>query len=134
MTKTNIACIIDDDPISVLITKKIMQRSNFCNSLLVYSDGEKAISGLTDIIASGIGIPEVILLDLNMPVMNGWEFLEKFADILNEKKITIFIVTSSINPSDLKKAKNYQTVSNYIVKPITDKALIQMSKKITPEQ
>ncbi len=130
MDKINIACIIDDDPIYIFGTKKIMQMADFCSSFLVYNNGQNAIDGLKKIIASKVGIPEVILLDLNMPIMDGWEFLERFIEIPCDRKITIFIVTSSIDPRDRKRVEEYQNVSNYMVKPITPEALVEIAEQV----
>ena len=123
MKKIDITCIIDDDPIFIFGTKKIMEVAKFCNSFLIYNNGQIAITALQKIMEAGVGIPDVILLDLNMPVMDGWEFLEEFIKIPNQKQIQLFIVTSSIYPEDIERAKQYQQVSNYIVKPISRESL-----------
>ncbi|MDT0687815.1 response regulator [Autumnicola psychrophila] len=119
MKKIDIACIIDDDPIFVFGAKKIMQFSDFCNSFMVYHNGEEAINGLKSIIIAKEKLPDIILLDLNMPIMDGWQFLDEFTQIPAENEITIYIVTSSINPEDINRAKSYNRVSNYLVKPIS---------------
>lgn len=120
MKKIDIACIIDDDPIFVFGTKKIMELANFCESFMVFPNGEEAINNLKPIVeAGGPSIPDVILLDLNMPIMDGWQFLDEFTKIPCQKKIIIYIVTSSINPEDMEKAKRYDRISNYLVKPIS---------------
>jgi CheY-like chemotaxis protein len=98
MSKIDIACIIDDDPIYVFGAKRMMELADFCNSY-------------------------IILLDINMPIMDGWQFLDEFVKIESHKLITIYIVSSSIDPQDIKRAKKYQNISNYIVKPITIKKL-----------
>jgi len=131
MNKFNMACIIDDDPAFTFLTKEIMEMTDFCTDLLVYKNGQEAISGLTKIIKSGEILPDVILLDLNMPVMNGWEFLDEFSDTLNEKGVTIFIVTSSVNPTDYEKANNYQSVTDYVEKPVTEESLLEITKRIS---
>lgn len=123
MKKIDIACIIDDDPIFVFGAKRMMELANFCNGFMVFQDGKKALEGLSAIIASGNNLPELILLDLNMPVMDGWQFLDEFTKIKTDKKITLYIVSSSIDNEDFKKAETYEVVSNYIVKPITMEAL-----------
>ena len=124
MNKVDIACIIDDDPIFVFGTKKIMKLANFCNSFLVFHNGEEALNHLKPIIESNNdSLPDVILLDLNMPVMDGWEFLDEFIKIPCEKEITIYIVTSSIDPIDMDRAKDYDNISNYLIKPITSQKL-----------
>lgn len=131
MNKFNMACIIDDDPAFTFLTKEIMEMTDFCTDLLVYKNGQEAVSGLTEIIKSGGILPDVILLDLNMPIMDGWEFLDEFADTLNERDVTIFIVTSSVNPTDHEKANNYQSVTDYIEKPVTEESLLGITKRIS---
>ncbi|SDS83819.1 Response regulator receiver domain-containing protein [Gillisia sp. Hel1_33_143] len=127
MKKIDIACIIDDDPIFVFSAKKIMQIADFCNGFLVFHNGHEAISNLKAIISNKEqNMPDVILLDLNMPVMDGWEFLDEFVKIPSNKEITIYIVTSSVDPYDVIKAKAYDHVSNYIVKPISMESLKEL--------
>jgi CheY-like chemotaxis protein len=77
-------------------------------------------------------LPEIILLDLNMPVMDGWEFLEEFTLLKPrlEKKITIYVVSSSIAPSDIQRAEAINEVTDYIVKPITTEKLLDMLKNL----
>jgi CheY-like chemotaxis protein len=126
MKKIEIACIIDDDPIYVFCTKRIMALADFCESFLIFHNGKEALDRLSAIIKNDEHLPEVILLDLNMPVMDGWEFLEEFTKIPVSKQVTIYIVTSSIDPEDVQKAKQYENVNNYIVKPVT----VEMLKDI----
>lgn len=119
MKKVEIACIIDDDPIYVLCTKRIMELADFCESFLIFHNGKEALDRLTAIIKNGEHLPALILLDLNMPVMDGWEFLDEFIKVPAPQKITIYIVTSSIDPADVERAKQYDNVNNYLVKPVT---------------
>lgn len=119
MKKIELACIIDDDPIYVFGTKRIMQLANFCDNFMIFHNGKEALDKLKILIANDEKIPDIILLDLNMPVMDGWEFLDEFTIIPVVKQIIIYIVTSSIDPADVDRAKKYGGVSNYIVKPIT---------------
>ncbi|WP_373057441.1 response regulator [Zunongwangia sp. H14] len=119
MRKIDIACIIDDDPIFVFGAKKIMKFGNFCNSFMVFHNGEEALNNLRPIILSNSRVPDIILLDLNMPVMDGWQFLDEFIKIPSQKEILIYIVTSSIDPEDVERAKSYGHINNYLVKPIS---------------
>ncbi len=125
MKKIEIACIIDDDPIFIYGTKRLMAEIDFCETLLVYQNGQDAIDGLNGLRARGEKLPSIILLDLNMPIMNGWEFLEDFIKISNDNRegITVYIISSSVDPRDLERIKNYEVVSNYILKPISTEDL-----------
>ncbi|MDN3594582.1 response regulator [Zunongwangia endophytica] len=128
MKKIDLACIIDDDPIFVFSAKKIMELADFSNGFIVFGNGKEALNHLHALIASNKELPDVILLDLNMPVMDGWEFLDNFIKIESEKVITIYIVSSSVDQSDIDKAKSYDGVSNYIVKPVTIDSLKKVLK------
>lgn len=126
MKKIDIACIIDDDPIYVFGAKKMMKVNGFCNTVLVYNNGQEGIAGFGEIIKLKGDLPEIILLDLNMPIMDGWQFLDEFSKFKLEKKITIFVVSSSIDSRDLEKAKTYKNVSDFMVKPISAGSLKEM--------
>jgi len=88
-------------------------------NLMICSNGKEAFDKLSAIITAGNVLPELILLDLNMPIWDGWQFLDEFTKIPIEEKVIIYILTSSNNPEDLKKAAEYNLASNYLVKPIT---------------
>lgn len=119
MKPIDIACIIDDDDIYIFGIKKLIKISNFCKNLLVFKNGEEAIKYMQPIAASN-DFPDVILLDINMPVMDGWQFLDEFIKIKPgiNKEVTIYMVSSSIHDQDLNKAKEYNDVAGYIIKPI----------------
>ncbi len=123
MKKIDVACIIDDDEIFIYGAKKLMQLTNFCNGFLIFHNGEEALNYLKPVIENGENAPDLILLDLNMPVMDGWQFLDAFIQIPNSKKITLYIVTSSIDQRDIERVKQYDIVSNYLIKPITTEQL-----------
>ena len=116
MKKGVATCLIEDDPANIYWMKHMLSEIDFCESLVIYNHGKEALDGLKLIIASDENIPKVIFLDLNMPVMDGWEFLDEFTLVPTKNKIFIYIVTSSINPTDVIKAQQYERVSDYIVK------------------
>lgn len=121
MSNVRICCIIDDDPIFIYGTKRIMKEVNFSETILEYNNGQEALEELSQRSQAKELMPEVIFLDLNMPIMNGWEFLEEFKKlpIQNEKRIIIYIVSSSVDPRDLERVKDFKQVDKYILKPIT---------------
>lgn len=116
-----LTCIIDDDDIFVFGMKRMIKIFNYQTELLVYSNGKEAISGLKDRMHNGEELPQLIVLDLNMPEMDGWEFLEAFTKLEIKEDITIYMVTSSIDDQDRKKAQQYEEVSGFVIKPITER-------------
>jgi CheY-like chemotaxis protein len=133
MNKIDMTCIIDDDPIFIFGAKRMMELSNFCSSFMVFKNGEEAINNLKPIMNSGENIPEIILLDINMPIMDGWQFLDEFIKIESHKTITIYIISSSIDPMDIQRAELYDNVSNYIIKPISLNALKNILQEVVNE-
>ena len=112
-------CIIDDDPIYVFGTKKIMETTQFSNNFSVYKNGKQAIEYLIPKMISGETLPDVILLDLNMPIMDGWQVLDELVKTSSHQKMNIFIASSSVDNTDLERAKSYDIVNRYIVKPFS---------------
>ena len=130
--KVDTVCIIDDDPICVYGTKILLNHNNFVSAnILVYEDGYEALNNLTSLLKSGERLPDIILLDLNMPVMNGWQFLDKFLNLTFSNKPQVFIVSSHFDQSEIKKGRSYELVRDFISKPLIAKNLndiIAMSK------
>ena len=119
MKKIDIAFVVDDDPIYVFGIKRAIEIVGFCKELMVFENGQEALDSIIGILTSNKELPDVILLDLNMPVMDGWEFIEEFIKIPCPKDILIYVVSSSIDPEDIKRAKSLESVSGYVVKPIS---------------
>ena len=111
--------IIDDDPISIFLTKKVIEKADIKADVLPYDNAASALSFLKKL--NDINkIPDIIFLDLNMPIMNGWEFIEHFSKLDDEikTKVTLFILSASDNHNDIAKAANYPFIKKYISKPI----------------
>ena len=123
MKKINSAFIIDDDDIFIYGTRRVMQELNFCENISVFKNGQEAINGIKEHIKLGKELPDIILLDINMPIMNGWDFLEELAETanLNKDKVLLYLISSSVDPVDIDRAKKIELVTNYFIKPITPK-------------
>ncbi|MEO8255341.1 MAG: response regulator [Flavobacterium sp.] len=119
MKKIDLLCIIEDDPTHLFITKKMIEMSGMVENIMVYKNGKEAYDKLEAIFISSKLLPEIILLDLNMPVWDGWQFLDEFIKIPIQNKVTIYILTSSNSEMDKKQAEKYNLNKNYLVKPIT---------------
>lgn len=113
--------IIDDDPIYLYMLDRIIREYNFSTDINSFNNGKPAIEALSNTNLSTNEIPDVIFVDLSMPIMNGWEFLDKLGatGILKKKRIKIVLVSSSISPREIELIKKYPIVTKYIVKPIT---------------
>lgn len=114
-------CIIDDDHIFIYGVKRLMEETSFCDDLIVYQNGQDALNELKDRASQGEDLPSIIFLDLNMPMMTGWEFLDEYLQIEDRDPTDskVYIVSSSIDPKDLLRIKDYNVIRNYILKPVT---------------
>lgn len=120
-----IICIIDDDEVYQFTVTKNIQSQQLAKKILVFSDGEEALQFLTANIGDNDAVPDVIFLDINMPIMDGWQFLEKYIHLKPRigKKVTLYMVSSSVDPADTQRAKAIEEISDYIIKPITPEQL-----------
>ena len=112
-------CIIDDDPLFIEGTKTIIDMSGIKSNYIVYYNGEDALKALSEKINNSEVLPDIIFLDLNMPIMDGWQFLREFSELAISICIPIYVVSSSINQNDILKAKSFKCVVDYIEKPIS---------------
>ena len=117
--------IIDDDSIVLFIQEKMLKKYGITDSPCSFQDARKAIDFLETQKSEDIFL---ILLDINMPGMNGWEFLEKIRSMEISEKVFVFMVTSSIDSYDKEKAKNYKNVISFIEKPISEDNCIKIKE------
>lgn len=128
MKKIEIIALIDDDPAFVFITEKIIEKTNHFKEVKVFDNGLNALNYLKENLNNDIHLPNIIFLDLSMPVMDGWQFLDEYAllEIKNKSKITVYICSSSISPYDITRAKSISEVTDFIIKPITKEKLTEI--------
>ncbi len=131
--KYNTIMLIDDNEIDNLINQKIIESSNICKNIFTHTGGKSAIEFLKNMekIAASVpgALPEIIFLDIDMPLMDGFQFLDEFEKLSRETKqyCSVVMLTSSINPQDMNKSKKYDYVKKYVNKPLTQDSLSKLT-------
>ena len=123
---------VDDDPITVMLCRKVIVKAEFAKETDAAQNGEEALQYFDNLlIDENSGIPKLILLDLNMPVMGGWEFLDNFSNGIYRSAfndVKVIVLSSTIDPEDVEKAKKYAMVIDFVSKPITIEMLTDIKQ------
>ena len=124
--------LIDDDDIFVFLTKKTILKVSADVDVEVFSDGLQAITHLKEVAADPDKLPDIIFLDLNMPVMDGWEFLDEYERIYTSlaRKNQLYIVSSSISPYEMERSRNISSVSEFIIKPLVKEKFLEILENL----
>ncbi|MDQ2752803.1 MAG: response regulator [Bacteroidota bacterium] len=127
--------VIDDDKLYQFAMKRMLHHLSIETEIVQFENGLQAIEYLQQHKDKKNQLPDIIFLDINMPVMNGWQFLDAFMNLhLNpQKKITIYMVTSSVDNAEILKAASYKQIRNYIIKPLSIASLREVFKNIPTE-
>ncbi len=121
ITKQPHFIIVDDDPINNFITKKVITKISPNAFVIAFTEPEEGLDYILSIFAKPFNDKAILLLDINMPTMTGWQFmevLEKKGSIVSER-LLIYILSSSVDTSDREKAEVNLHVKDYIIKPLT---------------
>lgn len=120
MTPEKNIFLIDDDKLFVFLTKKSIQETDIVAHIKEFGDGQAAIEYIKEIASDAEQLPDIIFLDLSMPIMDGWEFLKEYIVIQPTfgKKVDLYIFSSSISPHDIERANNIGAVADFIIKPL----------------
>lgn len=118
---------VDDDKITLTLINLIVKKASFADEIITRMNGKEALDFYLDLCHNDSieHYPELIFLDLNMPCMNGWDFLDEFVEkfYVRFSKTKVVILSSSIAPSERAKAAGYPIVIDYLAKPLTVNAL-----------
>ena len=116
--------IIDDNYIDNFVTRKLLENSKFAENIIVSESPEGSIESLRN----GSVKPDVIFLDIRMPVMSGFEFLDAYDKLtIDKSKTKIFLLSSSFDPTDIKRASDNKYITQFIHKPLTHKILEELA-------
>jgi CheY-like chemotaxis protein len=129
-----LAMCIDDDPIVLMLNDLILREQSFCRNLIKIDKAEIALEYFeeqTKLKPEEQALPALIFLDINMPVMDGWEFLETFTNKFQifHDKVRVIILSSSVNPADLEMAENHPLVIGFMPKPLGETELAILKKE-----
>ena len=133
MANINKVYLIDDDEINNFICINILKKIDFSSDVVAFESGSEALEALTSVIDGNEQdhIPDVIFLDINMPIMNGWDFLEEYKKIKGKlnKDVSLFMLSSSIYQADVEKSKQYSEVLDFVTKPLNVDVLNDIKQK-----
>ena len=117
--------VIDDDRYFIYGISKGLRIGDYCSEVLFFDDPEDALEAIREKVEQAKEIPDVIFLDINMPGINGWEFLDELRVIQEQtsQKIKVYMVSSSVMESDMIKALSYPEVETYLTKPLSKEML-----------
>lgn len=120
--------IVDNDPIFVFLAKRLLTTVGFEGETTVFWDGWQALNKMKEDRGRPGSLPDIILLDLDMPMVNGWEFVGELEKLTFLSPVRIHMVTSSINPEDRIKADRHPLIHGFINKPLDVLSMEQVLK------
>lgn len=117
--------LVDDNEIDNIINEKIIEANSFADSILVFQTGQEALDYLKSHQDNEDALPEIVFLDINMPIMDGFQFLEDFENFSDTvlTKCKIIMLSSSISPKDIDRAASSRYVKKYLNKPLNARYL-----------
>ena len=111
--------VVDDDDVNLYIMTRLVERTAYKTNMITKTDGNSGIDYLQELIENKEPLPTLILVDINMPISDGWEFLDKYKQLAIEQNIDVYILTSSVFDIDIERSKDYEFLAGFISKPIT---------------
>lgn len=132
----NCVLLVDDNPADNYLHELVIQEAGVAEKIVITEDGEQALEYLKQTVDGQYPQPDLVFLDINMPRMTGWEFLEAYNDLPAEQrgKVVIVMLTTSKNPDDLERANQLKAIGGFENKPLTHKRLINLLSHYFPDR
>jgi CheY-like chemotaxis protein len=122
--------VIDDDDINIFIISKIVEKTGYNVQICAKHNGQLAIDYIKELLAANQPLPHLVLIDINMPILNGWEFIEAFEALDLKVDNDMYMLSSSVYENDIEKAKSYKSVKGFISKPLSIDRLKELLEAI----
>lgn len=133
--KLNTILLIDDDQATNFLHKLVIKKADCTENIHIELNGESALNYLNTQQDGKYPSPDLIFLDINMPRMNGWAFLEEYHTLHQDKRgvAVIVMLTTSLNPDDLELSKKFSEISEFKNKPMTQEMVIDIIRRHFPD-
>lgn len=132
MKKIDLLCVIEDDEIYTFLIKKLIHHAQIAEKTIFFKNGLEALDFFTEFQHDKDALPELVLLDINMPILDGWQFLDGFVKLTPtlSRDVTVYMTSSSVDEDDYNRALSFEPVKDFIRKPIDTEVLKQLVKKL----
>ncbi len=127
--------MIDDDEPTNFLNEMVLEEAKCAKNIVIKQSGFEGLEYLKSSNEGKYPQPDLIFLDINMPVMNGWEFLEEYEKLEagQKAKFILVMLTTSLNPDDAVKAKKIDSIDGFKSKPLTQKMIMEIMKEHFPD-
>jgi len=134
--KLKTVLLIDDSDYDNLFHERVIRKSELVENVIIKTSGKEALDYLIENQKQSKENPDIIFLDINMPGMNGWEFLEQYQKLeeSGKSKVVLIMLTSSDNPNDIAKSKEYPEITDYKIKPLSSPVLEEVIERYFREE
>jgi len=127
-----ILCVIDDDKIFTYLLKRIIEKAKIAREIIFFENGRDAIDYLSSHKEDALKLPQLILLDINMPILDGWQFLNEYGKLKPDvpRPISICMMSSSSEAEDYDRAMDSGYVMDYLQKPVQIPSLKRVTERV----
>lgn len=131
MNKVKEICFIEDDRVQIFLLTKYVEKLKTGYQVSSFANGKLAFDAMEERAKESKPFPDVIFLDINMPVWSGWDFYKAFSKLKGSEKVVVLVLTSSLNDDDYQMAVSYGLTDNYLIKPLGFEKFEKLISKLT---